>query len=98
MNGIQFDFEVGEKEKHKVEFIFNRTWGNIIFNVDGKRVYKTMLWFAFSTNIPYKIIVGEKERHNVEVLMIRPLWFAGFRGGWKFNVSIDGKPFKEYTG
>lgn len=39
---MKFNFEVGEKEKHNIEFDFNKFWGTIKFRVDGDVKEKLM--------------------------------------------------------
>jgi len=90
-------FNVGDKEKHEVEFHFNKFWGNIHFKVDGKKVSSDFTMFSTSTSKTSKVVVGEKEKHNVEVIRERPRFFAGFRGGWKYDVLVDGKVIKSET-
>lgn len=90
-------FNVGENEKHEVEFHFNKFWGNIHFKVDSKKVLSDFIMFSTSTSKNFKIVVGEMEKHTVEVVWERPRWFAGFRGGWKYDVLVDGKVIRSET-
>ncbi|HJH26827.1 MAG TPA: hypothetical protein C5S37_08670 [Methanophagales archaeon] len=91
---MNINFDVGKKEKHNVEFFFDKFWGNIHFKVDGKIVQRHFIMFSLSTTKRYGLVVGETEKHKVEVEMKRPRFFAGFRGGWGYNVYVDGKVIK----
>lgn len=91
-------FNVGNKEKHEVEFFFDRCSGKINFKVDGQIVKKHSLSFFFSTTKKYTLTIGETEKHNVEVIIKRPLIAAYAKDkGWEFTILVDGKIIKELT-
>lgn len=62
---LQFAFDVGAREKHRVEFRFNQDIGNLRINVDGKVVKRAFEMFSFSTIKRYHITVGDAEQHEV---------------------------------
>lgn len=91
------NFNVGIEEKHDVEFYFSKVWGNMYFKVDGKKVSTDLVILSASTSKSNKLVVGEKEKHDIEVVWKRPLALAGFRGGWKYDVVVDGVIVKSET-
>lgn len=79
---MKYVFQVGKKERHKVEV--STEWSGlikIIVRVDGGEKAKKFLWgFTPDLIIP----IGEEEKHE---LMVCPRYFA------RLKVYVDGKPF-----
>ncbi len=94
---MQFSFEVGNEEKHTVEFYFNQFWGNLNIKVDGVKVIKDFIFISFRLVRRYDFTVGEKEKHAVAIEKHRPLVAAGFRPS-TYTVFVDGKTLNTYRG
>ena len=45
---MQLEFEVGQQEKHRVHFSFNKFWGNLAVTVDGSPVVRDLRTFSVS--------------------------------------------------
>ena len=60
--GIDFSFEVGDKEKHRVHFSFDQVLGRLIIDVDGVAVVNEVRLFSLSTTQRYQFTVGTEER------------------------------------
>ena len=43
---LDFDFEVGEAERHNVAFTWDQLWGPMKISVDGKPVIRKLGWFS----------------------------------------------------
>ena len=93
---LDFEFEVGESERHRVHFSFDQFWGTVRISVDGRRVIRDFRLFSLSTTKRYRLTVGDQERHEVVIEKTRPLMAAGLRAQ-VCRVFVDGHPAGEYT-
>ena len=96
VRGLDFEFEVGEAERHRVHFHWNQFWGISEIDVDGRKVIRKVRPFGFAITSRYRFTVGERERHEVLIEKKRPLLYAGFRPQ-VVRVFIDGQFVSEYT-
>lgn len=94
---MKFAFEVGDVEKHKIEFRFNQLWGNLSISVDGRQIIRDFRLASLSLTKSYEFKVGIEEIHHVRIDKIRKLLFAGFRKS-KYEIYIDGRLAHEYEG
>lgn len=88
---MKLTFEVGQSERHRVEFAFNKFWGSLSITVDGKKVVNTLRVGSVSLVKTYEFIVGTNEQHQVRIEKHRELMFAGFRPQ-KVFAFVDGRP------
>jgi hypothetical protein len=95
--GIDFSFEVGDKEKHRVHFSFDQVLGRLIIDVDGVAVVNEVRLFSLSTTQRYQFTVGTEERHDVIIDRERKLLLAGVRPQ-VCRVCIDGRAAGPYDG
>lgn len=58
---MKFSFEVGEREKHSVEFEFNQVWGNLSIKVNGEAIIHDFITQSFSLVKTYEFEVGNQE-------------------------------------
>jgi hypothetical protein len=86
---LDFEFEVGEAERHRVHFFFDQFWGTVRISVDGRQVIRDLRLLSFSTTKRYRFTVGDQERHEVVVEKTRPVVAAGFRSH-VCRVFVDG--------
>ena len=75
---LEFQFEVGQGERHEVGFRFNRTWGPLRIKVDDETVVKKFDMFRWTTTERYELTVGQSERHDVVIEKKRKRWMGGF--------------------
>jgi hypothetical protein len=92
-----FSFEVGQRERHRVEFYFNQMWGNVKITVDDRVVQTDFKMFSFNLVKRYDLVVGDEEVHDVVIEHERKLLFAGFRP-YKYRAYVDGKLIHEREG
>ncbi len=99
---MEFEFEIGQSEKHKVQFSRNRRTARMKILVDSEEVAsKNPL--DLSTHISFKLTqrfefkVGSHESHVVRIEHTRPLLVAGFRRHW-YRIFIDEVFYKDYYG
>ena len=95
--GLNFSFNVGSGEIHRVDFHFNQFWGNLDILVDGRSIKNTIRFLSFSLTKTYEFNVGINEIHNVKIEVIRKLFLAGFRE-YKALVYVDGQLRHEFSG
>jgi len=93
---LRFDFEVGDEEKRKVEFSFDRFLGHITIRVDGQRIIKKII-NNLRKSLSYEFTVGEKEKHHVRIALVRSYLPVGYREctAWAY---ADDKLMGQYEG
>lgn len=72
-------FEVGETERHQVQFSFNKFWGNLSITVDDTNIVRTVRIASLDLVKAWEFDVGATEQHHVRIEKHRQLLFAGFR-------------------
>jgi hypothetical protein len=90
---MDFSFNVGNSEKHAVNFYFNQLIGNVRITVDDKLVVKDFRMFSASLTKQYEFSVGEREVHKVAIVIIRRQILGGARKQ-DYKVYVDGQ-FRE---
>jgi hypothetical protein len=99
---VEFKFEVGQNEKHEVQFSRNRHTARIKVLVDNEEV-ASQNPLNLATHISFKLTkrfefpVGSQEKHLIRIEHIRPLLVAGFRKHL-YRIFIDELFYKEYYG
>jgi hypothetical protein len=83
-------FEVGQEERHKVEFSFDRFSGATKIKVDGSMVDSQRAMFSSQITKRYEFGVGQAEKHAVTIEKTRKLLLAGFRPS-TYRVLVDGQ-------
>ena len=94
---MRFSFEVGEKERHRVDFSFNQFWGNLNISVDGVAVQRDFRLLSLQLVKRYEFTVGQQELHQIAIEKERKLLFAGLRKQ-KYRVFVDGQLTEEHEG
>ena len=64
---MKFTIEVGEVEKHIVEYEFNPLLGMLVVRVDQQPVQKHFRFINEPVRESHALIVGENERHHVRI-------------------------------
>lgn len=75
----EFEFEVGEGERHSVRYRFNQTLGGLRIWVDDRLVLHRVKLFSLRTTERYVFPVGTDERHTVAIEQSRPRVVGGLR-------------------
>jgi len=94
---MQFSFNVGVNEKHRVDFSFDQFIGNLQILVDGQTAVKDFRMFSLSLTKRYEFSVGEQERHDVVIEKKRKLFLAGLRPQ-SYKIFVDGKLVETHEG
>ena len=94
---MQFSFNVGVNEKHRVDFSFDQFMGNVDILVDGQSAIKDFRMFSLSLTKRYEFTVGVEEQHAVVIEKKRKLFLAGLRPQ-QYRIFIDGQLVQTYEG
>lgn len=87
---MNFKVEVGEIEKHDIEFVFNRFWGYVVIKVDGKTYKREIITVWLKQTRLYEFTIGDDEKHDVRISLVRSAIPIGSRQctAWVF---VDNK-------
>ncbi|OLT32649.1 hypothetical protein BJF79_35760 [Actinomadura sp. CNU-125] len=84
-----FWFDVGQYERHRVEFFFDRMWARVKISVDGEVVLTKRMLLAWRKTERFQFTVGHEERHEVVIDKTRKTFAPGFRPS-TYRVFADG--------
>jgi hypothetical protein len=87
---VQLSFEVGQSERHRVDFAFDKFWGRLTIAVDGNSVVDQVRLFSVSLVKSYEFTVGDLEKHAVRIDKHRMAYLAGFRPQ-PVKACVDGQ-------
>ena len=73
---MKFTIEVGEKEKHQVEFNFNQLRGTLLISVDNKPIRQATRLLNEPVHEVFDFMVGNAERLPVRIEKRRKLLFG----------------------
>ena len=62
---MKFTIEVGEIEKHSVEYDFNPLLGTLVVKVDDQQVKRHVRLINEPVHEVHALVVGNSEKHNV---------------------------------
>ena len=95
---MQFEFEVGDTEKHRVQFRRDRWSGNVTIKADDQCIVSTGgQAFSFQLVREYNFTLGEAEEHTVRIEHSWPLLVAGSHEH-TYRVFVDGHTIQEHRG
>ena len=93
---LEFEFEVGESERHSVAFRFDQLWGPLKISVDGKPVIKKFEMFTLKPTRHYEFSVGSNEPHEVRIEKSRKALVGGFQAQ-ECVAYVDGQEAGRYS-
>jgi hypothetical protein len=64
---MDFEFDVGETESHRVGFLTSRANGKVTLTVDGQPVEQEKFRFWIPLHRHYEVLVGDSEHHEVAI-------------------------------
>ena len=64
---MKCSFDVGEAEKHRVEFNFNQLCGTLLISVDDKPIHRATRFLNEPVHEVFDFIVGNTERLPVRI-------------------------------
>lgn len=83
---MKFTLEVGEIEKHVIEFNFNQLLGNLVIRVDNETVVQSTRVFNEPVNEIFDFMVGCHEKAAVRIEKRRKQLF-----GHRNRVFVDNR-------
>ena len=94
---IDFAFDVGTEEKHRVTFHWGQFWGRILITVDGVEivVQNRAINLGKTRVRKFEFLVGHPEAHTVVIEKVSKRVFAGARRQ-KCRAFVDGELVGEY--
>src|ERR1700722_5454772 len=93
---LEFEFEVGETERHNVAFRFDQLLGPLQISVDGKPVIRKFEMFSLKRVGHYEFSVGAHEPHEVRIEKIRKALMGGFQAQ-ECVTFVDGQEIGRYS-
>lgn len=90
---MKFCLEVGEIERHLIEFDFNQLLGKLHIRVNQKEIKRNVRLFDEPLTETHTLQVGEGERLTVRIEKERKLLF-----GQKYRVFLNDRLYKYYEG
>lgn len=64
---MRFKFELGETEKHVIEYEFNQWFGKLTIKVDSHLVQQSQRLFSEPVREDFTLTVGVNERYTVRI-------------------------------
>lgn len=90
---MNFSLEIGEVEKHTIQYNFNQLLGRLIINVNDKPVKKQVRLFDEPIKELHVFAVGQQEKFDVKIEKERKLLF-----GQKNRVYVNDRLIKYCEG
>lgn len=90
---MKFSIELGNHEKHVIEFTFNQLLGQSLVRIDTREVVRKKRWFSEPLVDRFDFQVGQFEPVRVRIEKERKLIFAS-----KYRVYIDNRLTQLYQG
>ena len=64
---MKFTIEVGEKEKHRIEYEFNQLLGTVVIKVNNEEIKRERRLFNEPLLEVHVIVVGQNEKSTVRI-------------------------------
>jgi len=90
---MKFNLEIGEAEKHLVEFDFDQLLGQLVIKVNKQEVKRSVRLFNEPLKETHTLQVGDGETMIVRIEKERKLLF-----GQKCRVFLNDRLYKYYEG
>lgn len=76
---MKMTFDVGNVERHRVNFEFNKFWGTMRLAVDEAPVIREIWMFSLKRTRKLVLLLGAAEKHEVRIEKDRAVILAGAR-------------------
>lgn len=94
---MYYDFSVGRREKHKIEYHFNPMWGTYRIILDGKKYLNGFFFFVYPIPKTVEFTVGEREIHKIRIEKRHRSMFRT-HNDQNYKFFVDDKLIKEING
>jgi len=90
---MKFNLEIGEAEKHVLEFNFDQLLGQLVIKVNKQEIKRSVRLFNEPVRETHTLRVGDGEGVIVRIEKERKLLF-----GQKYRVFLNDRLYKYYEG
>jgi len=73
---MRFTLEIGNKDKHLVDFNFNQLYGTLVIRVDGRPIFQSKRVFNEPVREVYHFVIDGMEKSDVRIEKRRKLLFG----------------------
>jgi hypothetical protein len=91
------EFTVGDREKHRISYLWDQMWGWSIVSVDGRLTIRQLVMFGVRRSRQLRFRVGDTEQHDIRIEKRRPL-VAAFARPQPLSAYCDGALVAENPG
>jgi hypothetical protein len=64
---VKFLLEIGEVEKHRLEYNFNQLLGSLSIKVDEKPFQQSVRLFNEPVNEVHVVVIGQQEKYTIRI-------------------------------
>ncbi len=90
---MTFSLEIGETEKHLLEFEFNQLFGKLVIKLNNREVKRSVRLFSEPVRESHAFELGEKELLSVRIEKQRKLLY-----GQKYQVFVNERLVRAFEG
>ncbi len=90
---MKFVIEIGEAEKHRLEYNFNQLLGSLVIKVNEKAVKKAVRLINEPVLEVHAFVVGEREKSNVRIEKERRQLLGG-----RHRLYVNNRLVKVFSG
>lgn len=90
---MKFTLEVGETEKHRLEYNFNQLLGSLVIRVDEKPFQQSVRLFNEPVHEVHVVVVGQHEKYTIRIEKQRKPLF-----GHRSRVFVNNRLLKVVDG
>jgi len=90
---MKFSLEIGDQEKHTVEFKFNQLLGRVLVKVDGEEVFRKARWFSEPLVDRYEFEIGNFDPVRIRIEKMRKQLFSS-----RYMIYLNNRLTQLYQG
>ena len=90
---MKFAIQIGETEKHRLEYHFNQLLGTLLIKVNEKPIMKSVRLLNEPVLEVHDFVVGDQEKSNVRIEKERRALI-----GCKNRLYVNNRLFKVFSG
>jgi hypothetical protein len=90
---MKFALDIGQEEKHTVEFSFNQLLGRSAVKVDGYPIFRKARWFSEPLTDEYEFEIGRRNPVYLRIEKERKLLMSS-----KYRVYVDNRLVQLHQG
>ena len=90
---MKFVIEIGEAEKHVIEYEFNQLFGRLTIKVNNQAIKRKIRLFSEPIQETHFFVIDQRERLSIRIEKERKLLY-----GQVNRVFVNNRLFKRYEG